>query len=213
MRLLFMSDTSSPQQSARQRETSLKYDRSSTDDVVMSDIVVNDPPAGGAPAETTGMFLDGDAPRLASAPTIATPHSERIEPMSPAAPTAPTLLAEAPTLPVVSPVLSSPATPLLPSPTTVAEHAGTPGEVPTTADGEPEHPMAHLMPTRTMPTEASRRAAEKRAAHKAKGKKVKIGVISGMLIFTAVVGPPLGKWLVDAVNEAGDTSTVEEPAE
>jgi hypothetical protein len=179
----------------------------------MSDIVVNDPPAGGAPADTSGFFLDGDAPRLASAPTIATPHSERVKPMSPAAPTAPTLPAGAPTLPVVSPVLSSPATPLLPSPTTVAEQAGTPGDVPATADAEPEHPMAHLMPTKMMPNEASRRAAEKRAAHKAKGKKVKIGVISGMLIFTAVVGPPLGKWLVDAVNEAGDTSTVEEPAE
>ena len=192
------------------REFSFKYDRPNTDDVVMSDIVVNDPPAGGAPAETNGMFLDGDAPRLASAPTIATPHSERIKPMSPVAPTAPTLPADAPTLPVISPVLSSPATPLLPSPTTVAEQASTPDA---DADAEPEHPMAHLMPTRTMPTEASRRAAEKRAAHKAKGKKVKIGVISGMLIFTAVVGPPLGKWLVDAVNEAGDTSTVEEPAE
>jgi hypothetical protein len=71
--------------------------------------------------------------------------------------------------------------------------------------------MAHLMPTKSMPNEASRRAAEKRAAQKAKSKKVKIGVISGIIVFTAVVGPPLGKWLVDAINEAGDT-TVEQPA-
>ena len=53
----------------------------------MSDIVVNDPPAGGAPADTTEFFLDGDAPRLASAPTIATPHSERVEGAEQMAPT------------------------------------------------------------------------------------------------------------------------------
>jgi hypothetical protein len=72
--------------------------------------------------------------------------------------------------------------------------------------------MAHLMPTKAMPNEASRHAAEIRAAQKAKSKKVKIGVIAGILVFTGVVGPPLGKWLVDAINEAGDT-TVEQPAE
>jgi len=197
----------------------------------MSDIVVNDPAAGGAPADTTEFFLDGDAPRLASAPTIATLPTERNPPAPslapslappPTMPGAPTLsdapaLPGAPTLPVVSPVLSSLNTPLAPDPTTAVEQANGAQPNPATDDAavaaEPDHPMAHLMPTKTMPNEASRRAAEKRAVHKAKSKKIKIGVISGMLIFTAVVGPPLGKWLVDAVNEAGNTSTVEEPAE
>ena len=55
-------------------------------------------------------------------------------------------------------------------------------------------------------------AAEQRAAQKAKSKKIKIGVISGIIVVTAVVGPPLGKWLVDAINEVGAT-TVEQPAE
>ncbi len=73
--------------------------------------------------------------------------------------------------------------------------------------------MAHLMPSKQMPTEASRHAAEQRAIRKAKSKKIKIGVIAGVLVVSAVVGPPLGKWLVDAVNEVGNTSTVDEPAE
>jgi len=81
------------------------------------------------------------------------------------------------------------------------------------ADAEPKHPMAHLMPTKSIPNEASLRAAEARATRKAKSRKIKIGLIAGMLVFSAVVGPPLGKWLVDAINEAGDTAPVEEPAE
>ena len=79
---------------------------------------------------------------------------------------------------------------------------------------EPVHPMAHLMPSKQSgPNEASRRAAEKRAIQKAKAKKTKIAVISGIVVVTAVVGPPLTRWLVDAVNDAGKTSSVVEPAE
>jgi hypothetical protein len=80
--------------------------------------------------------------------------------------------------------------------------------------GEPVHPMAHLMPTKQSgPSEASRRAAEQRAISKAKAKKVKIGVISGILVVTAVVGPPLSRWVVDAVNDAGKPSTAVDPVE
>lgn len=71
------------------------------------------------------------------------------------------------------------------------------------------HPMAHLMQRQAGPSEASKRAAEIRAAKKAKAKKVKIGVAIGAIVFAAVVGPPLGKWFVNAINEAGDTTTEE----
>lgn len=169
----------------------------------MSDTVVNDSPTNDVPTSTHGFFLDGEAPRLAATPTIAVPPSERI---NAPAPPATILLTETPTLPLVSPVLTSPTSPLLPGATTVADQGD--------ADGiEPEHPMAHLMPAKSMPSEAGRRAAEIRAARKAKSKKIKIGMIAGIMVFTAVLGPPLGKWLVDAINESGNTSTVEEPAE
>lgn len=179
----------------------------------MSDTVVNDPADAGTPADTTGFFLDGDAPRLSATPTIAPPPGGRSEPMTPSMPTIQNLPADAPTLPAVSPVLSSPATTLLPSASTSADHSDSTDGSSEAVETEPEHPMAHLMPTKSAPTEASRRAAEIRAARKAKSKKIKIGVVAGMLVFSAVVGPPLGKWLVDAINEAGDTTTVEEPAE
>jgi hypothetical protein len=96
--------------------------------------------------------------------------------------------------------------------------AGTPNHAPMSTEsndeaadadesGEPRHPMAHLMPQKSKPTEASVRAAEIRAAQKTKGKKIKIGIAVGSLVFTALVGPPLFKWLSNAINEAGDTST------
>ena len=64
--------------------------------------------------------------------------------------------------------------------------------------------MAHLMPEKTGPSEASRRAAEARAVKKKKAKKVKIIVGVCALAFTVVVGPPLAKWTMNAINEAGN---------
>ena len=170
----------------------------------MSDTVVNDSPTDGDPPTTNGFFLDGEAPRLGAAPTIAVPPSEH---MPVAAPPAPVLLGDAPTLPVVSPVLTPPTT-TLPGNSTPDD-----SEHDDDSSAEPEHPMAHLMPSKSMPSEAGRRAAEIRAAQKAKSKKIKIGLIAGFMLVSAVLGPPLGKWLVDAINEAGDTTTVVEPAE
>lgn len=191
-----------------------------TDAGVMSDTVVNDT------HQTTpdpAFFLDGDAPRLGETAAPAPAPAERPTPMldmegrvdiaesAPNLPT-PTPLAateDLPALPVVSPVLTSPDAPTLP--------AGTPNHVPMSTeapvvedldeDGEPRHPMAHLMPGKSAPSEASRRAAEIRAAQKAKGKKIKIGIAVGSLVFTALVGPPLFSWLSDALDEAGNTST------
>ena len=65
--------------------------------------------------------------------------------------------------------------------------------------------MAHLMPEKLQPSEASIRAAEIRAAKKAKARKIKIGVAIGAVVFTAVVGPPVARWTIDAINEAGST--------
>lgn len=173
----------------------------------MNDAVVNDFHTSGVSTDTNGFFLDGETPRLGSAPTFATPVLGR---MADAEPASAVLLSGAPTLPVVSPVLTSPTMPSFPIADGPADHAPSQNDDPA---AEPEHPMAHLMPSKSRPTEASRRAAEIRAAQKTKAKKVKIGVIAGMMVFTAVVGPPLGKWLVNAINDAGDTSTVVETTE
>jgi len=165
----------------------------------MSDTVVNDSPTAGT-VDLSGFLLDGEAPRLGAAPTIALPPSERPTAIARLAPPPPDVM---PTLPVVSPVLTSPTDHVVPNPS-----GTTPG-----TDAEPQHPMAHLMPSKSIPNEASRRAAEKRAAAKAKAKKTKIGVITGLIVIMAVVGPPLGRWLVDAINEAGNTTTVEDSAD
>ena len=170
----------------------------------MSDTVVNNS-ANGVPADTSGFFLDGEAPRLGAAPVIAAPPGERM-PMTQAP--APVLLTDMPTLPVVSPVLTSPKAGALPGAGAVANPDAGEGGAPT-----PEHPMAHLMPSKSMPSEAGRRAAEIRAVRKAKAKKIKIGMIAGFLLFTVVVGPPLGRWLVNAINESGNTTTVDDTAE
>ena len=82
----------------------------------------------------------------------------------------------------------------------------------TDTHSEPVHPMAHLMPQKAAPSEASRKAAEIRAARKAKAKKVKFGVAAGCLLVAVVAGPPLFKWLGNAINDAGSTST-EQPAD
>lgn len=72
--------------------------------------------------------------------------------------------------------------------------------------------MAHLMGAKKSPSEASRKAAEIRAAKKAKARKIKIGVAIGAIVFAVAVGPPLFRWLSNALDEAGDTST-EQPAD
>ena len=193
-----------------------------TDARIMSDTVVSDTP------QTTpdpAFILDGDAPRLGAAPAPAPAPSERPKPMldmegrldaPEGAPTLPAPVPQAPapaaeiaSLPVVSPVLTSEEAPSLPASTPNIAPIVTEVEDEPTDDGvdEPRHPMAHLMPQKSKPTEASIRAAEIRAAQKAKGKKIKIGIAVGSLVFTALVGPPLFRWLSDAVNEAGSVST------
>ena len=176
--------------------------------------------------DTAASVGDDDTPRLASAPISAPTLPGQSAPMAPppsfVAPTEAPAMSVAPSgapdLPMSVPEVDTPALPSLPTvapatPQRVAEMAadeeGTGSE---SAPGEPAHPMAHLMPAKSKQTEASRRAAEARAAHKKKAKKVKIAVIAGMIAFTALVGPPLFKWLSNAINEAGDTKTVEQPA-
>ncbi len=178
----------------------------------MSDTAVNDPSA------TPMLLPDGDAPRLGTGPFPApTPQTTPLVGAPLLAPAS-----GAPLLPPATPVLPSSGTPaplnlspagigeaVLPPPATAAP---TSCETPTKSDAQPEHPMAHLMPSKSKPTEASRRAAEARAAKKAKAKKIKIAVAAGVLVVTALVGPPLFRWLSNAVNEAGNTST-EQPAD
>ena len=157
-------------------------------------VVMSDTAAPGATTTTpdSSFFLDGTEPRLSTVP----------------APVAPPDRAPAPSLPVVSPVLASAEAPVLPTlPTT--SRATTPEESAT-----PHHAMAHLMPEKTTPSESSRRAAELRAAKKAKARKVKVGVVAGILAVSALAGPPLFRWLRDAVNESGRVSSdapVEQP--
>lgn len=201
-----------------------------TDGPGMSETIVNETPGidetPAASETSTSFLLDGDAPRLGSP-----------RPMQPSLVPTPAFvdLDGGPTLPVVSPVLSDgaptlpslpalpgaaaisgaglptlpslPALPGVPAPAGTAPSAG-PGEEPTP---ERRHPMAHLMPEKIKPSEASLRAAEARAVKKAKAKKIKLAVAAGLLVLAVVVGPPLGRWLVDAINEAGSTKS-EQPA-
>ena len=171
------------------------------DAVTVSETVVNE--------TTNELLLDGDAPRLGTSAA----------PMLPNVPPAATFtnVDSGPTVPVVSQVLtdgSAPTLPTLPAPAPAAPaHAGEPAAE--AESGEPRHPMAHLMPEKIKPTEASLRAAEARAAKKKKAKKIKIIVSICVVVVTAVVGPPLAKWTINAVNEAGSTKQdepVEQPA-
>jgi len=150
------------------------------------------------------LTIDGDEPRLASGPIAAPAPAETPDVFAPTSQVP--AHAAAPTLPLVSPVLPES------SPTAARTPHGTEGPRESdTVDNENPHPMAHLMPQKSIVSEASRRAAEQRAEKKAKARKIKIGVAIGSLVVVGVVGPPLGRWLADAVNEAGSTST-EEPA-
>jgi hypothetical protein len=152
-----------------------------------------------------------DGTNVAAQPSITAPGPDAVRPLPSAAPRS---SEPAPVLPLVSPVLSSPWA----APTATAvqadsapDHPAEPhidpaGDSPD-ADAEPEHPMAHLMPAKSKPTEASRKAAELRAAQKKRSRKIRNRVIVGLVAFTAIVGPPLGMWVVDAVNEAGSTGS------
>ena len=173
----------------------------------MPDSAVND--------ETLGTFLlDGDLPRLGAPPTpvlpttalSVTPDTASFAPPPPGS--APLLMSAEPTLP--TPTLASP---VLPGSVQVLDGAT---EV-ETADDQPDdaapaHPMAHLMPGKIQPTESSLRAAQIRAEKKAKARKKKIIALVIALAISAVVGPPFARWLVDAINEAGSTSTEDVPA-
>jgi hypothetical protein len=159
---------------------------------------------------TSTTIADGDLPRLGSStPTLPSAPVAT----APVVPDGPTPIAHA--LADVDPA-SLPSLPTAPAvaPAAVAtdDDSGVGDRDPDAASDEPIHPMAHLMPQKSVPSEASRKAAEARAAKKAKAKKVKLAVAAGFLVVAAVVGPPLFEWFNNALNEAGNTST-EEPAE
>lgn len=207
----------------------LKIRAAGTDARAMSDTAVTTTGETAPPANPDGMLLDGEAPRLGSAPIVAPAPIDGIGAPSTSSSEAP------PAPPVASPVLTSPEVPMQPTgerqavnaPTTPIEDLPT---LPTAApavpltteddqveaetddDGEPAHPMAHLMPPKSKPSEAAARAAEARAVKKAKAKKIKIAVAAGALLVAALAGPPLVSWLTNAINESGGLNT-EEPAE
>jgi hypothetical protein len=173
-----------------------KIEAQRTDAVNVSDTVVN---------ETTNAFLlDGDAPRLGT----------NWAPMLPNVPPASSFgsVDSGPTLPVVSQLLTDGSAPTLPTLPVSAPTPTAPESTDPAADSlstEQRHPMAHLMPEKIKPSAASLRAAEARSVKKKKAKKVKIIVGVCVLAVTAVVGPPLAKWTIDAINEAGKVSTDE----
>jgi hypothetical protein len=176
-------------------------------------------PLDGAPAPTqrgSDAFdhLDGGpiADPATVEPSVALPTLPA--PGAAPTPTPPPAPAAEPTF--VAPAETGPDAPVLPSlPTATAcapstaesDEDGAPSD-----SGEPVHPMAHLMPVKTAPSEASKRAAEQRAIKKAKARKIKIAVAIGAIVVAAVAGPPLFRWVANAVNEAGNTS-VDEPAD
>jgi hypothetical protein len=177
----------------------------------MSDIALNPAP--------NDFLTDGDVPRLAEVRPIV--PDRPIEPAFTDVDGGPTwallsgLLDErtddgaAPTLP--SPRIDAvPVITALDGPSLPSALNPEPTE-PKTAVEPGAHPMAHLMPTKSVATEASRRAAKARAAKKAKARKIKIGVAVGAIAVGAVVGPPAGKWLVNAINESGSTKTEQNP--
>jgi hypothetical protein len=190
--------------------------------------------------DQTGSFLiDGDLPRLGtSGQAVPSPPATTIPPPPPAGAPMPGIApppfgaAPAPVADVTAPVLPSLPTPALPTnpipslapaaaapladPTadlslpTNAPSATATTPAPTAPTEPPRHPMAHLMGEKTAPTESQIRAAELRAAKKARARRNKIIAAVVFLVFAAVVGPPLVRWLVDAINEVGVTP--EEPA-
>jgi hypothetical protein len=168
-----------------------------TDAVSVSETVVNE--------TTNPLLLDGEAPRLGNSSAPMLPNVQHASVFN--------TVDSGPTMPVVSQVLTDGSTPTLPTLPVAAPTAPTPATEPGVQDnGEPRHPMAHLMPEKVGPSEASRRAAEARAAKAKKAKKIKIIVWSCVLVVTVVIGPPLAKWTMNAINEAGNMKK-DEPVE
>jgi hypothetical protein len=163
-------------------------------------------------------LLDGDAPRLGAAtPMRPSPSVLDYELLAPepgvAMPPPPAGSMLLPPRIDAEPVLLALDGPSLPTAAPKAPAPAADGE----ASGEPRHPMAHLMPDQGPKSDSQVWAAQVRAAKKAKARRIKIiaGVI--FLAISAVVGPPLVKWLVDAINESGTSpktpaATVPAPA-
>lgn len=173
---------------------------------------------------SNSFLLDGDAPRLGApkpivpdlaAPTVTTDPDAA----APLSMVSPVLTGDAPVLPTLPTSTPTPpsSAPTLPAPAFPAPNASEFSKAVESLAAEvaeeppPPHPMAHLMPERVKPTEASLRAAELRAAKKKKARRIKIVTAVIVLAVGALAGPPLGRWLVDAINEAGSTEP-DEPA-
>jgi hypothetical protein len=165
---------------------------------------------------TTTVRPAGPSPMLSapgSAPVLGSPELPSLPSLptavKPPSPTPSPITADPVTTTVMAPDMTTSDLPTLPT-VTAAVHQAVPATgdtaVPPSATPD-EHPMAHLMPQKSAQSEASKRAAGIRAAKKAKGRKIKIGVAIVALAVAAIVGPPLGKWFVNAINESGGTST------
>lgn len=165
------------------------------------------------PGTLDSFLLDGEAPRLGSAPVLPPAQPTALleapigqagicvpPPLDGAAPTLPTPSLPTPALPTTAPAAPHGAAATAPSDSSAPAPAA-----------EPRHPMAHLMPAKSQPSETSAWAAEIRAKQKAKARRTKIIMAVVFLAVCGVVGPPLGKWLVNAINESGSTKS-DEPA-
>lgn len=152
-------------------------------------------------------------------PTIPEPSLPTATQSAPVAPTEPTEPTAA-TIPAVddqTPTIPEPSLPSLPTvapaaPSETTDSTETTATGATSATGEADHPMAHLMEGKSKPSEASQRAAQMRAAKKAKAKKIKIYTAVGALVVSVLVGPPLWSWFTNALAEAGGTTT-EQPTD
>ena len=190
-----------------------------------------EPPPGLDAAHAPRLPGEGAAPQMTPPPADVAPpplpNTVAIEPGAPNLPNAapePSLAPPAAPSAFAAPAIADAAAPPAPAPampdaapaapiaaiTEVAADVAAEAEAEAAANASPHHPMAHLMPQKPEQTEAGRRAAEQRAAKKKKSKRIKIGLTIAFLVVAAVAGPPLGKWLANAVNEAGDT-TPDEP--
>jgi hypothetical protein len=152
-------------------------------------------------------LLDGDAPRLGAAtpmqpsPSVLDFELLAAEPSVGAAPPGSGSMLLPPRIDA-EPVLLALDVPSLPSSVPKAPDAQSGVE-----DGaEPRHPMANLMPEHGQKSDSQVWAAQVRAAKKAKARKIKILAAIVFLAVAALIGPPLGKWLVDAINESGKLS-------
>jgi hypothetical protein len=178
-----------------------------------------------APRPNPLPLIDTDVPQLADTahvrpalvtddhdtPVIARPLTSDAGPLLPTLPAANPPATSAPqtaspALPTASSVFTD--HPIPSTPATAADEAAPPAPATEDADGS-EHPMADLMATTAAAREASKRAAEARAEITAKTRRTKIIIVSVALAIGVVVGPFVGMWVIDAVNDAGSTSTDE----